>query len=74
MVEQEEKEPEHFYNTDFKKELEAYRQIKKQTMLQEPTVESNLDQIFSNFQVFTQQRHKVSLNQLNDFVPVDSKD
>jgi hypothetical protein len=38
------------------------------------TVQSNLDGLFDNFQVFTQQRHKVSLKEVNEYVEEESKD
>ena len=63
-----------YYNAQIKKELEAYRQVKLENKFAKPTVESNLNQIFCNFQVFTQQRHKVSLQEVDDFVPEYSND
>lgn len=33
----------------------------------QPTAQSNLDEIFKNFKVVTQQRHKVKLNEVNKF-------
>ena len=42
-------EPVKYYNDEFKRELEAYRKMKKENLYQEPTVDGNLDQVFSNF-------------------------
>ena len=50
----EENEPVKYYNDEFKRELEQYRQMKKENVYQQPTVDGNLNQIFNNFQVFTQ--------------------
>ena len=33
----------------------------------QPTAQSNLNEIFKNFKVVTQQRHKVKLNEVNQF-------
>jgi len=39
----------HFFNDRVKQQLEAYRQMKKRSMMQNKTADGNLDQIFENF-------------------------
>ena len=60
------------YNDDFKQQLAAYRRAKEQDSSQQQTVESNLTSLFSNFKVFTQQRHKIQLEEINEFQPEES--
>lgn len=57
------------FNEEFKAELGAYRERRKQemAMTQEKTAESNLEALFSNFKVVTQQRHKVDLEVVKNF-------
>lgn len=57
------------FNEEFKAELAAYKEKKKQEMVQtqERTAESNLAELFSNFRVVTQQRHKVDLEAITNF-------
>lgn len=43
-------------------------------MTQENTAESNLEALFSNFKVVTQQRHKVDLDVVNNFVQEEGTD
>ena len=54
----EEETPMQLFNEEFKAELAAYKEMKKQEMVQtqERTAESNLSELFSNFRVVTQQR------------------
>lgn len=35
--------------------------------MQQQTVDGNLEALFSNFQVFKQQRHKISLQEIEQF-------
>lgn len=67
LEQQETREDTVFFNDQVKRELEAYRQMKQQNVMQQQTVERNLDAIFSNFQVFKQQRHKVQLEEIESF-------
>jgi len=62
-------EPIKYFNDSIKEKLALYRQNKSMEMLQNQSlsVESNLERLFQNFQVVTQQRHKVKLNEINDF-------
>jgi len=62
------------YNEQFRRKLAEYRRQAKQSAFAAQTVESNLDAIFSQFQVFTQQRHKISLEEINEFEAEESSD
>jgi hypothetical protein len=64
---QKEEEDSAFFNDKVKKELQAFRQMKKVNMMNHQTADSNLEQIFSNFKVFKQQRHKISLQDVKEF-------
>ena len=57
------------YNEDVKNQLKRYREQKELQMqqTQQPTAQSNLEEIFKNFQVVTQQRHKIKLDEVNTF-------
>jgi len=50
-----------YYTDDFRAEIEAYRSKVAIDSKNKKTVKTNLDNIFQNFQVVTQQRHKISL-------------
>lgn len=68
-VEETQQEPIKYFNDSIKEKLALYRQKKSMEMLQNQSqsVESNLERLFQNFQVVTQQRHKVKLNEINEF-------
>lgn len=66
---EEEAETSVYFNDDVQQQLKLYKEQKKQFMLQnnQPTAQSNLEEIFKNFTVVTQQRHKIKLNEVNNF-------
>lgn len=57
------------YNDDVREQLRLYREKRDQESLQTQaqTAEGNLNEIFQNFQIVTQQRHKIKLDQIRDF-------
>ena len=68
---EEDEEPEEeevkYYTEEFRAEIEAYRAKVATENKHKKTVKTNLDNLFQNFQVVTQQRHKISLEQINEF-------
>ena len=62
-------EPVKYFNDSIKEKLAVYRENKRMERLQNQkmSVESNLERLFQNFQVVTQQRHKVKLHEINEF-------
>ena len=66
-VEEAEEEEVKYYTEEFRAEIEAYRSKVATENKHKKTVKTNLDSIFQNFQVVTQQRHKISLEQINEF-------
>lgn len=68
-AEEAQQEPIKYFNDSIKEKLALYRQKKRMEMLQNQSlsVESNMERLFQNFQVVTQQRHKVKLNEINEF-------
>lgn len=66
---EEELEPSVYFNEDIQNQLKAFKEQKKQFMAQskQATAQSNLEEIFKSFTVVTQQRHKIKLNEVNNF-------
>lgn len=63
----EEVAPQKHFNDNFKMKLQNLRAQKQQQQFQQRSVETNLEQLFSSFQVVNQQQSKMNIEQINLF-------